>query len=124
MRTPVLWPVSFLIKLQACKKRLRLMRFPVNLDNFLTATYIDSTMQRKPLKYSVKLHDDKQKYYRGLPPAILASLRAGYTLYFLQETLRAYDIRGYKGQNSGDTRCRDFLILESRCRSFSVLESR
>ena len=33
-------------------------------------------------------------------------------------------IRGHKGQNSIETRCRGFLVLESRCRGFSVLESR
>ena len=33
-------------------------------------------------------------------------------------------IRGHKGQNSTETRCRGFLVLESRCCGFSVLESR
>ena len=33
-------------------------------------------------------------------------------------------IRGHKGQNSTETRCRGFLVLESRCRGFLVLESR
>ena len=27
-------------------------------------------------------------------------------------------IKGYKGQNSTETRCRGFLFLESRCRGF------
>ena len=35
----------------------------------------------------------------------------------------AYFIRGHEGQNSTETRCRGFLVLESRCRGFSVLES-
>ena len=30
----------------------------------------------------------------------------------------------HKGQNSTETRCCGFLVLESRCRGFSVLESR
>ena len=33
-------------------------------------------------------------------------------------------IRGHKGQNFTETRCRGFLVLESRCRGFSVMESR
>ena len=33
------------------------------------------------------------------------------------------NIRGNKGQNSTETRCRCFLVLEFRCRDFSVLES-
>ena len=32
-------------------------------------------------------------------------------------------IRGHMGQNSTETRCRGFLVLESRCHGFSVLES-
>ena len=36
----------------------------------------------------------------------------------------ADNIRGHKGQNSAETRCRGFLVLESRCRGFSALESR
>ena len=31
---------------------------------------------------------------------------------------------GHIGQNSTETRCRGFLVLESRCRGFSVLEFR
>ena len=34
------------------------------------------------------------------------------------------NIRGYKGQNSTETPCRGFLVLESRCHGCSVLESR
>ena len=33
-------------------------------------------------------------------------------------------IRGDTGQNSAETQCRGFLVLESPCVSFSVLESR
>ena len=38
--------------------------------------------------------------------------------------IRSNYIRGRKDQNSAETRCRGFLVLESRCRGFSVLESR
>ena len=31
-------------------------------------------------------------------------------------------IRGHKGQNSTETRCRGFLVLEYRCRGFSSSE--
>ena len=30
--------------------------------------------------------------------------------------------QGHNGQNSGETRCRGFLVLKSRCHGFSVLE--
>ena len=43
---------------------------------------------------------------------------------FKTSSRRLQDIRGHKGQNSTETRCRDFLVLESRCRGFSALESR
>ena len=32
-------------------------------------------------------------------------------------------IRGHNGQNSTETGCRGFLVLESLCRGFSALES-
>ena len=38
--------------------------------------------------------------------------------------VRVINIRGHKDQNSAETRCRGFLVLESRCRGFSTLESR
>ena len=41
-----------------------------------------------------------------------------------QSRWAAVSIRGHKGQNSAETRCRDFLVLESRCRGFSALECR
>ena len=34
------------------------------------------------------------------------------------------NIRGYNGQNSTESLCCGFLVLESRCRGFSVLEFR
>ena len=34
------------------------------------------------------------------------------------------NIRGYNGQNSAETQCRGFWVLESGCHGFSVLESR
>ena len=33
-------------------------------------------------------------------------------------------IRGHNGHNSAETRCRDFLVLNSRCHGSLILESR
>ena len=38
-------------------------------------------------------------------------------------SLKRVDIRGHKSQNSGGTRCRGFVVLESQCCVFLVLES-
>ena len=36
----------------------------------------------------------------------------------LQNKRTLIAIKGYKGQNSTETRCRGFWVLESRCRGF------
>ena len=54
---------------------------------------------------------------------ILIRDRQNHGLPLLLQDIAPGSIRGYKGQNSTETGCHGFLVLESRCCGFAALES-
>ena len=54
---------------------------------------------------------------------LLIRARQNQALPLLLQDIAPGSIRGHKGENSTETGCHGFLVLESRCLGFSSLES-